>query len=307
MRFCVFGAGAIGGHLAARLARGGAEVSVVARGAHLAAMRERGLTVETPEERFTVPVRASDDPAALGPQDAVLVTVKTPALEAAAAQIPSLLGPDTPVAFVLNGIPWWHEASPPHRLHEAVGLGRTLGGVVWSACTVEEPGTIRVQTAANRLILGETQPGPSERAAPILSALEAGGMSGVASKDIRRDIWLKLLNNLSNGPICLLSRADMRTTFSDPAVREAALSVLREGLAIAAAEGHDVSKGAEERAMRSVTLPHKPSILQDVEAGRPTEFATLFEAPLAIARARGVPTPTLDLLVALARVASFQR
>jgi len=306
VRVCVFGAGAIGGHLAGRLARGGAEVSVVVRGPALAAMRARGITVHAPEGSFTVAVRASDDPRELGPQDAVLVTAKTPSLPAIAPLLAPLLGPDTPVAFVLNGIPWWHEESPPHPLHDALEMRRVLGGVVWSACTVSAPGEVTVQTAQNRLLLGETQAGPCGRAAPVVAALEAGGMAAVASADIRRDIWLKLVNNLTNGPLTLLSGADMRTTFAQPALRAAALAILAEGLALARAEGHDIAAGAEERVMRSAALPHKPSILQDHEAGRVTEFATLFEAPLRIARSRGVPVPMLDMLVSLARVATGQ-
>ncbi|MFL1464162.1 ketopantoate reductase family protein [Roseococcus sp. DSY-14] len=305
-RLCVVGAGAIGGHLAARLARGGAEVSVVARGPHLEAMRARGITVRAPGGAFTQPVRASADPDELGPQDGVLVTAKTPALPGIAPLLAPLLRPGTPVAFVVNGIPWWHESSPPHPLHDAVPMEQVLGGVVWSACTVTAPGEVTVQTEANRLILGGTRPGPRPDAAPILAALEAGGMAARAAPDIRRDIWLKLVNNLSNGPICLLTRAHMQASFAEPALRDAALRAMREGLAIAAAEGHDVSEGAEERVMRGVGLPHKPSILQDLEAGRPTEFDTLLEAPLRIARARGVPVPVLELLVALARVAVSQ-
>lgn len=306
MRVCVFGAGAIGGHLAGRLAKGGATVSTVVRGANLAAMRARGLTVHAPEGSFTVPVTASEDPRALGPQDFVLVTAKTPALPAIAPLLAPLLGPDTPVAFVVNGIPWWHEQSPRHPLHDALPMRHVLGSVVWSACTVTAPGEVMVQTEQNRLILGETQPGPCGRAAPLVQALKAGGMGAIASEDIRRDIWLKLVNNLTNGPICLLTRADMKTTFSQPALRAAALAVLEEGLALARAEGQELSEGAEERVMRSTGIAHKPSILQDLEAGRPTEFATLFEAPLRIAKARGVPVPTLDTLVSLARVATNQ-
>ncbi len=306
MRVCVFGAGAIGGHLAGRLAKGGADVSVVVRGAPLAAMRAQGLTVHAPEGSFTVPVRASDDPRALGPQDMVLVTAKTPSLPAIAPLLAPLLGPGTPVAFVVNGIPWWHEESPPHPLHDALEMRRVLGGVVWSACTVTAPGEVTVQTAQNRLMLGETRPGPCERAAPVVAALKAGGMGAIASADIRREIWLKLVNNLTNGPISLLSGADMRTTFAQPALRQAALAILAEGLAIARAEGHDIAEGAEERVLRSTVLPHKPSILQDHQAGRATEFATLFEAPLRIARARGVAVPVLDTLVSLARVATGQ-
>jgi 2-dehydropantoate 2-reductase len=311
MRICVFGAGAIGGHAAARLARGGAEVGVIARGPQLEAIQARGLSVEAPDARFTVRVKASADPAALGPQDAVLVTVKAPALPSVAAGIAPLLGPHTVVAFVMNGIPWWYAGErslprldPEDAVRRAVGLPRTLGGVVWSACTVAEPGRIQVQSDTSRIILGTPGGEPSPAAERIAQVLEQGGMGGVTTPGIRRDIWLKLINNLTNGPICLLSRADMKTTFSEPALRDAALRILAEGLAIAAAEGYRLEEGAEKRILRSIGLAHKPSILQDLEAGRPLEFTALFEAALDIARARAVPTPTLDTVVALARLAT---
>lgn len=311
MKICVFGAGAIGGHAAARLARGGAEVSVVARGPQLAAIQANGLRVEAPDASFSAPVRAAQDPAALGPQDAVLVTVKAPALPAVAAAIAPLLRPDTAVAFVMNGIPWWYAGGeslprldPGDAVREAVGLDRTLGGVVWSACTVVEPGVVRVQSESSRIVLGRPDGADSPVGQRIADHLKDGGMGGKVVPDIRRELWVKLLNNLTNGPICLLSRADMKTTFSEPALREAALRILQEGLSIAAAEGHALEEGAEQRILRSITLAHKPSILQDVEAGRPTEFASLFEAALDIGRARGVSTPMLDTMVALARVAT---
>ena len=311
MRICIFGAGAIGGHAAARLARGGAEVSVVARGPQLAAIRARGLRIEAPDASFAAEIRASQDPAELGPQDAVLVTVKAPALPAVAASIAPLLRPDTAVAFVMNGIPWWYAGEgslprldPADAVRRAVGLERTLGGVVWSACTVVEPGLVRVQSESSRILLGRPDGAPSPVAERIAHHLTAGGMASAVTPDIRRELWVKLLNNLTNGPICLLSRADMKTTFAEPALREAALRILREGLAIAAAEGHALEEGAEARILRSITLAHKPSILQDVEASRPTEFAALFEAALDIGRARGVSSPTLETMVALARIAT---
>jgi 2-dehydropantoate 2-reductase len=307
MRLCVVGAGAIGGHLALRFAKGGmAEVSVLARGATLAALRAGGVTVEAPDGRFAMPLRAEEDPAALGPQDAVIVAVKAHSLPALAPTLAPLLGPETPVVFVVNGIPWWWEEGPSALdpcgvIAAALPRPRVLGGVVWSACTVTAPGVVRVQSASSRLLIGEPAGGVSPRAARLAAALEAGGMGGEASADIRTEIWVKLLNNLGNGPICLLTRRDMRASFSDPVLLEAARQVVREGMAIAAALGHPVPEGAEARGLRSVTIPHKPSILQDLEAGRPLEFEALFEAPLRLARAAGVAAPLLELLVALAR------
>ncbi len=309
MKICVFGPGAIGSHIAARFANGGeAEVSVLARGTQLEAIRARGITVETPEERFTTHPRAEDSAAALGPQDAVVVTVKAPAVASVAAAIAPLLRADTPVVFVLNGIPWWWDASlevldPGGVTRAAVGLERAVGGVVWSACTVTEPGVVRVQTAANRLIMGELDGAATPRLQALSAALEAGGIGGVVSPAIRTDVWTKLLNNLTNGPITLITRQDMRTTFSDPALMAAARAVMHEGMAVAAALGHPVGADVEKNVLRSVTLAHRPSILQDLEAGRALEFDALLEVPLQLARQAGVAAPTLELLVALARKA----
>lgn len=310
MRVCVVGAGAIGSHLAARLARGGqAEVSVLARGAQQAAIRARGITVEAPDGCFTMRVRAEEDAAALGPQEAVLVTVKAPAVPGAVPALAPLLGPDTVVGFVLNGVPFWWGAGaarmdPGGALAAQLPMARVLGGVVWSACTVTEPGTVRVLTAPSRLILGAPAGGASPAAAALARALEAGGMRGEAVEDIRTAVWTKLINNLTNGPICLLTRRDMKSTFADAALLEAARRVMREGLALAAALGHPVPGEPERMILRSVAIAHKPSILQDLEAGRALEFEALFEAPLELARAAGVAMPTLELLVALARQAS---
>ena len=318
MRICVFGAGAIGGHLAARLARGGAEVSVVARGAQLAAIRARGLRVRAPDGELECRPAASDDPAALGPQDAVLVTTKAPALPGVAGAIAPLLGPDTAVAFVMNGIPWWYfdgaqgplpgrrlpALDPDDAVRRAVGVGRTVGGVVYSACTVLEPGLVRVEHARNRVVLGEPDGRPSPRAEAIAAHLRAGGLDAPVVGDIRREVWAKLMGNLTSGPLAILTRRTMGETFADPAIRAAAERIGAEVVAVAAALGIALGVDPKEPVARSLSSRHKPSILQDLEAGKPMEVAALFDAPLAIARLAGVETPTLDLAVALARQAA---
>jgi 2-dehydropantoate 2-reductase len=313
MRVCIYGAGAIGGHLVGRLARGGAEVSVVARGPQLDAIRARGLTVRAADAVIECRPHAAADPAELGPQDAVLVCTKITAYGAVAAGIAPLLGPDTPVAFIGNGIPWWYfdrhggaqegarvpEADPGDAMRDAVGSARTIGGVVYSACSVPEPGVIDVTSRTSKLLLGEPDGTRSDRALAIAAACKAGGLPCSVVPDIRTEVWAKLLNNLSNGPICLLTRQHMQASFADPVLREAAVRVVEEGLALAAAMGRPVPGAAEERVTLSADLPHKPSILQDQEAGRPMEIDPLFQAPLRLARERGVAMPTLALLVAL--------
>ncbi len=318
MKVCVYGAGAIGGHLAGRLAKGGAELSVVVRGAHLAAIRAKGLRVLASDGDIHCRPAASDNPADLGPQDAVIVCTKVPALPSVAAAIAPLLRADTPVAFVTNGIPWWYfdrhggamdgrrvpEADPGDVVRQAVGVERTLGGVIYSACSVAEPGVIEVTSQGSKLLLGELDGDRSDRVLAIQSAFKAGSLPCSVSLDIRTEVWAKLLNNLGNGPICLLTRKNIRDSYQDPVVRAAAVRVVEEGLAIAAAYGRPVPATAESRIALSADIPHKPSILQDLEAGRPMEIPTLFHAPLRLAREAGVTAPTLELTVALATQAA---
>ncbi|MGX9965695.1 ketopantoate reductase family protein [Roseomonas sp. F4] len=314
MKICVYGAGAIGGHLAGRLARGGAEVSIVARGAHLAAIQANGLTVQAHDGTHHSRPKASTDPRELGPQDAVIVTVKAPALPDVASGIAPLLGPDTAVAFVMNGIPWWYFMGQegPHRdmrlpavdpggaLESAIGLKRTIGGVVYSASEVIAPGVVHSEHGNIRVILGEPDGRISDRAKAISAALEAGGMPSPVTPDIRFEVWAKLLGNLANGPLCVLSRRGVRDTFADPLLREAGRRSAMEAQAIAAALGVVLPDQHIERVSKS-NMMHKPSILQDLELGRPMEIDGLFAMPLHLARLTGTPTPQLDLLVALAK------
>jgi 2-dehydropantoate 2-reductase len=318
MRVCVFGAGAIGGHLAARLALGGAEVSLVARGAHLEAIQRRGLLVRARDGDHLSHPKASADPRELGPQDAVIVTVKAPALPQMAAAIAPLLGPETSVAFVMNGIPWWYfdhhggpldgrrlpEVDPGDAVRNAVGVARTIGGVVYSACTVVEPGVVLSEHSNIKVILGEPDGRISPRAQAIAALLDAGGMPCPVVPDIRTEVWGKLMGNLSNGPLCIASRRSIRDTLEDPALREAAILMTKEAGAIAAAYGCEVKTPAEDRVARMVNVDHKPSILQDLELGRPMEVDALFTVPLSLARLAGVETPTLDLVIGLARQAA---
>ncbi|MCK8785816.1 2-dehydropantoate 2-reductase [Roseomonas sp. NAR14] len=320
MRICVFGAGAIGGHVATRLARGGADVSIVARGAQLEAIRERGLTVHAPGGVLHARPRAAADPAELGPQDAVLVTTKQPALPSVAAAIGPLLGPDTTVAFVMNGIPWWYfdhdggpldgtrlpTLDPGEAVRRAVGIGRTLGGVVYSACTVVEPGVIHTEHDRNRLLLGEPDGSASPRAEAIAAAIAAdGGFQSPVVSDIRTEVWAKLVGNIANGPLCVLGRQGIRDAYREPAVMRAAERMTHEALAIARALGREVAISVEKRMQHSAGIAHKPSILQDLELGRPMEIEAQWAVPLRLARKLGVATPTLDLVIGLAKQAAM--
>ncbi|MCR0983788.1 ketopantoate reductase family protein [Roseomonas populi] len=320
-RVCIFGAGAIGGELATHLAIAGAEVSVVARGALLDAIRARGITVRTRDGAILhcSPYAASDDPRDLGPQDAVVVAVKAPALPGVAARVAPLLGSETPVAFVMNGLPWWYgmgAAGPPAEavlpdldpggvLHAAVGEARVIGGVVYSACTMVEPGAIHSGHASNKLVIGEPDGQLSDRALSLAALFEAGAMPCRVTRDIRAEVWGKLMTNLASGPICLLSRSGLSKSFADPVVRAAAIRAVQEGMAIAnAVLGRPLGGTAEARIDRLAATDHKPSILQDLEHGRALELEALLLHPLRLARRTGVETPTLDLLTALASQAA---
>ncbi|MDB5380685.1 MAG: 2-dehydropantoate 2-reductase [Rhodospirillales bacterium] len=318
MRICIFGAGAIGGHLAARFAKGGAEVSVIGRGTHLEAIKANGLTVHAFDGILHSRPHAATSAEELGPQDAVIVTTKAPALPSVAAGIGPLLGPDTSVAFIMNGIPWWYfdkhggpmdgrrlpEVDPHDAIRNAIGVERAIGGVVYSACHVASPGVVISEHADIRVYLGEPDGTISARAKAIAEPMEAGGMPCPVVDDIRHRIWGKLMGNLTSGPLCLLSRKDMATTLKDPVLYAVALRLAEEGAAIAKALGHDLATPAEARIKRSAGIAHKPSILQDLELGRPMEVEALLRLPLRLGREAGVPTPTMEMLVALATQAA---
>ena len=316
MKICVYGAGAIGGHLASRLHLGGAEVSIIARGPHLAAIKANGLTIHAVDGAHTARLQATDNPADLGPQDAVFVTVKAPALPQIAAGIAPLLGRDTAVAFVMNGIPWWYfdslpgplngrslpRVDPNDVLRKALGPNRAIGGVVYSASAVIEPGVIEVEQPKSRVILGEPDGSMSERVVALAGLITKGGISGEATPAIRTEIWNKLIGNLAGGTLAVLTGCAPQTVYTEAAGVKASLAAMNEAAAIAQALGADPTTNHEARIKSQGSMAHKPSILQDFEAGRPQEIDGMFDAPLALARMAGVATPTLDLLVALCKL-----
>ncbi len=322
MRICVFGAGSVGGYLAGFLAKGGADVSVVARGAHLAAIRANGLTVETPDGSINVKLRASNNPAELGQQDAVLVTVKAPALNTVAATIAPLLGRDTSVAFPMNGIPWWYfhahggpldgrhlpRLDPGDALWNTIGPQRAIGGIFWPACSVPAPGVVRLLTGAGRgTVFGEPDGATTPRIAALAGAFRAADLPVTIADNIRELIWQKLAFNLSAGPLCVLTQSPVCATHEEPALIECSRRMLAEGQAIALAMGYRLGIDADHVVAVNTQLAHRPSILQDLEAGRPMEIDALYSVPLDLARSAGVPTPMLDLLVGLIKVKALAR
>jgi 2-dehydropantoate 2-reductase len=312
MRICIFGAGAVGSHFAVRLMLSGHDVSCVMRGPHLEAVRTKGLTLRVGEAEFTARVKASDDPAALGPQDLVISTLKATSLESLVAGLPPLLKDDTAVVFAQNGIPWWYDIglSPDHppvpdlsfldtggRLRSLVSRERIIGGVIFSSNEVVAPGIVaNLSPDRNMLQIGECDDRASARIERLRALLNEALIQSQPIPRIRETIWSKLLTNMSLSVLCLLTGQTARAVRDEPALREVVPRLLDEANSIAQSYIPDV-----RRLTRSGPAPdHKPSILQDYELGRAMEIDALVKAPAAFARAAGLSTPMLDLMAALA-------
>ena len=312
MRICVFGAGAIGGNFATRLAAAGNEVSVVARGPHLEAIRARGLTLLAGENRIVAPVNASDDPADLGPQDAVLVTMKACSQHLLAGSIEPLLRADTPVVFAQNGIPWWYghglstsrppapdlsRLDPGGALAKAIGLHRAVGGVVSSPNHVVEPGVVHNEAPdRNILWVGEPDDRASARIEALRATLRAAGIESPATTDIRYEIWHKLMANLTGSTVCLVTGQPVNVQ-ATPLVNRLSRRAHAEALAVAAAHGVMLDDHPDKRyGPTRVYSSHRPSILQDYDLGRPMEIESIVRAPVAFARSAGIDTPTLEAI-----------
>jgi 2-dehydropantoate 2-reductase len=318
MRICIYGAGAVGGHLAAKLARAGQEVSVVARGAQLAAIRQKGLVLLHGEERIPAKVKASERSAELGPQDCVIVTMKANVLPAAAEGLAPLLASETAVVFAQNGIPWWYplglqpsKPRPPDLsrldpggiLKKTIAAERVMGAVIYSANDVVEPGVVLNHTAGdNMLVVGECDDRDTARVRSLRQVLENSGMSSPATDDIRAAVWNKAVLIHGNSSVCLLVESALSAVRTDPGLKELLASAVAEGRAVAAAHGVDTARAPQRPSggHASGNISHKPSLVQDYDAGKPMEIESQFMAPLAFARAAGVATPTLDTLTRLA-------
>ncbi len=321
MRIAVVGLGAVGGFLAARLMRGGHRVSALARGAALAAVREHGLRLDEGGRVTAHPIDSADDAAALGPQDLVIVAVKSPALAAVAEGLAPLLGPDTPVLTAMNGVPWWFlqtlpagridprlaSVDPEGRIAAALPLARVLGGVVHLTCSQPEPGLVR-HGFGERLIVGEPAGGASARVAAVVQALRDGGLEVEATPDIRQAIWFKLWGNMTTNPVSALTGATADRIFDDPLVNAFCLRAMAEASAIGARIDCPIAQSGEERQAVGRKLgAFKTSMLQDVEAGRPIELDALVTAVHEVGAKLGLPTPNIDALLGLTRLMAGTR
>jgi 2-dehydropantoate 2-reductase len=313
MKICVFGAGAVGGHIAAKLAARGHDVSVVARGAHLEAMRDKGITLVHGKDTIHGRVRTSDP----GLQDFVFVTLKANALGAFADAAPRLVGKDTGVVFAQNGIPWWYgiglsdarprppdlsRLDPGKKLKNLLDANQIIGGVVYSANEVREPGVIVNNVPGNNmLVVGQADDRDSENIRALRKLLTEADLYSPPCSDIRQAAWAKLVQNASTAALCTLAGVTVAEVRKNEQLKDLAARLAAEARAIARAHGVD-PEGAPQRpggGQSSGAISHKPSLLQDYERGRPMEIEALLVAPLAFARAAGVAAPTLETMVPL--------
>ena len=317
MKICIYGAGAIGILVGARLAATGRhEVSAVARGETLAALAGQGFRVETADGAIAGPARAAEDPAALGVQDLVVVAVKAPALADVGRHIAPLLGPHTLIVPAMNGVPWWFchglsgaaaglalkSVDPDGSIARHLPLDQVIGCVVHAAASVVEPGKAHNQMGRG-LVIGEPRGGVSGRVAALKAAFDAAGFECTASEMIQRDIWYKLWGNMTTNPISAITGATTDRIIGDELVRKLTTGAMRESGRIGERLGFAITQTPEERhAITRKLGAFKTSMLQDVEAGRAIELDSLVGAVRELGAQVGVETPLIDAIFGLARV-----
>lgn len=316
MKICIFGAGAIGGYMGAKLAQAGADVSLVARGPHLAAMEKNGLTLIEESGQSTVVVTVSEDPADLGPQDYVIVTLKAHSVPPVVGKMQPLIGPDTTIVSGVNGVPWWYfykiggplegtrlaSVDPGNAQWDGFGPDRVLGCVVYPAAEVSEPGVVR-HIEGNRFSLGEPDGSKSDRALALSKALSAAGLKAPVRPKLRDEIWVKLWGNLSFNPISALTHATLDVLCTDAGTRAVARNMMLEAQEVAEKLGVKFPIDVDRRIQGGADVgAHRTSMLQDLDAGRPMEIDALVGSVQELGRVTGTLTPTLDAVLALVQL-----
>lgn len=316
MKICIFGAGAIGGYMGAKLAAAGADVSLVARGPHLAALQSKGLTLIEEGATTTHKVRATDDASTLGPQDYVILTLKSHSVPAVVDRIIPLLGENSTLVSGVNGVPWWYfhrmggplegtrleSVDPGNRQWDGFGPDRVLGCVVYPAAEVSEPGTI-THVEGNRFSLGEPSGEKSARAEILSKALTAAGLKAPVRPRLRDEIWVKLWGNLSFNPISVLTHATLDVLCTDPGTRAVARAMMVEAQVIAEKLGVTFPIDVDRRIDGGAAVGrHRTSMLQDLLAGRPMEIDALVASVAELGRLTDTSAPTIDTVLALVRL-----
>jgi 2-dehydropantoate 2-reductase len=316
MRIAVLGAGAIGAYVGAALARGGAEVHLIARGAHMEAMRRDGVRVTSPRGDFGARPHVTDDPTEVGAVDVVFLGLKAHAYAAAGGLLAPLLGPRTPVVAAQNGIPWWyfHGLPGPHRgrrveavdpegrVSAAIAPERAIGCVVYASTEIVAPGVVR-HVEGTRFSIGEPDGSDTERCRRFSEAMVAGGLKCPVVPDLRAELWVKLMGNVAFNPISALTRATLGDICGHAPTRRVVSAAMAETLAVARSLGSEPAVSIERRIEGAERVgDHKSSTLQDLEAGKALELDVLTTAVLELAGITGVATPTLSVVHALSEL-----
>ena len=317
MKVCIFGAGAIGGYMAVELADAGdAEVTCIARGPHLAAMRENGLRlVREDADDKVVKVRCTDSPEEAGPQDVVIVTLKAHSAAAVADQMTPLFGPETAVVTAQNGVPWWYfyklggahdgarvaSVDPGNRQWDLIGPERAIGCVVYPAAEIIEPGVIRHEYG-NRFTLGEPSGEKTERVQALSALFSDAGLRAPVRPQIRDDMWVKIWGNVSLNPISALTGGTLAQMIDDPDVCAVIRAVMVEAQAVGEALGVRFKIDVDKRIAGAREVgDHKTSMLQDLELGRPMEIDALVTSVQELGRIVEIPTPAIDVVLGLVK------
>ena len=315
LRVCIVGAGAIGGLIGTRLAVDGHHVSAFARGATLDALRRHGWRLRQDGRLHGAPCRASDGAAELGAQDLVVIAVKGQSLPEVAQHLAPLLAPHTLVLPAMNGVPWWFgrgvpalegaplaSVDPGGVVSKAMPFEQVIGCAVYTSAIVIEPGWVEHNTG-HTLVIGEPVGGDSQRVQRLAAVLRRAGFVVTPSTDVRRDIWLKLWLNLTLNPVSAVTGALTHRLLADPLVREFCSAAMREASAVGARIGCAIGQQPEERHALMLKIGSmKPSMLQDVEAGRTLELDSIVSVVREIAQRVGVATPNIDALLGVTRL-----
>ena len=316
MKICIYGAGAIGGFLGARLALAGAQVSLVARGAHLAAIKANGLTLISNGERSNCKIPSTDNAAELGPQDCVIIALKAHSVPSVVEDIHTLCGPTTTIVSAVNGVPWWYFhglgedfeqrpiecVDPGGRQWKIFTPERAIGCIVYPACKVPEPGVIE-HVQGDRFTLGEPSGEKTSRVNRLAELFRDAGFKAPVKTRIRDEVWVKLWGNVAFNPLSALTGASLATLCNDQATRALARAIMGEVQAIGEALGARFAIDVEQRINGAAAVgEHKTSMLQDLESGRPMEIDAVVTAVQELARSTEQPSPNIDLVLALVKL-----
>ena len=316
MKICIFGAGAIGGYMGVKLAQIGTDVSLVARGPHLEAMKKNGLRLIEGESDLTVPVEASENPEDLGFQDYLIITLKAHSVPSIIEKVRPLVNEKTTIVSGVNGIPWWYfhkiggefegaklaSVDPGNVQWESFGPSKVLGCVVYPAAEVLEPGVIK-HIEGNRFSLGEPDGSKSDRALKLSKVLSEAGLKAPVRPKLRDEIWVKLWGNLSFNPISALTHATLDVLCTDIGTREVARKMMLEAQSIAEKLGVKFPIDVERRIDGGAAVgAHRTSMLQDLDQGRPMEVDALVTSVQELGRITNTPTPVIDIVLSLIKL-----